>query len=80
MSVLIAVLDAVRRGVPSDDVARHLGVDPGLAQLAVEHWVRTGVITPAGELGLACRSCPAPSAAGEPAKTTRGCPGCPFSR
>ena len=95
MSVLTAVLDAVRRGVPAPHVARHLGIDPGLADLALEHWERVGVITPAGDLRLGCQSCAGvpgtvlpgtvlpgtvPPGAISPGAPAAGCTGCPFAR
>ncbi|QAY71255.1 hypothetical protein [Xylanimonas protaetiae] len=79
MSVLADVLDAVRRGVPGDHVAAHLGVDPGLADLALDHWVRLGIVTPAGDLQLGCTGCSG-LAGGARVERAPSCAGCPFSR
>ncbi|ACZ30956.1 hypothetical protein Xcel_1937 [Xylanimonas cellulosilytica DSM 15894] len=79
MSTLTDVLDAVRSGVPGERVAAHLGVDPGLADLALEHWMRLGIVTLAGDLQLGCTGCASPSGS-ERAERGPGCAGCPFSR
>ena len=76
MSTLIDVLDAVRRGVPGERVAARLGIDPGVAELALDHWVRLGIVTPAGELSLGCSGCGDDG----PAQRPPACRGCPFSR
>lgn len=70
--MLHRVLEAVQAGVPPHRVAAALGIDPGLARLALDHWIGMGVIVDAKELGLACATCPPPEA--QPIK----CKGCPF--
>ncbi|MDR0482081.1 MAG: hypothetical protein LBH13_02815 [Cellulomonadaceae bacterium] len=57
MSVLTDVLNEVKRGVPADHVGQSLGIDQGLAEAAVDHWVRLGIVTPAGDLNLGCTAC-----------------------
>ena len=79
MSVLTDVLDAVTRGVPGERVASYLGVDAGLAALALDHWVRLGIVTPSGDLQLGCTACPGLHG-GEPVERAPSCAGCPFSR
>jgi len=71
-SVLAQVLAAVQAGVPQDSLASKLGIDPGLAALAVEHWVRLGVVTDPASLRLGCATCPPPAA------RSATCKGCPF--
>ena len=73
------VLDAVRRGVPGERLGAHLGVDEGLAELALEHWVRLGIVTPAGDLQLGCTACSGLNG-GERVEQAPSCAGCPFSR
>ncbi|GAB2472862.1 hypothetical protein [Xylanimonas ulmi] len=83
MSVLVRVLDAVRSGVSTDRLGSYLGVDDGLAQAALDHWVRLGLVTPAGDLTLGCSGCgPAQAVVGGRGVTAAGpaCGGCPFSR
>lgn len=78
MSVLVDVLDAVRAGVPAPHLGAWLGVDDGLAEAALDHWVRLGFVTPAGELALGCTAC-----GGEPDPArprAPSCTGCPFGR
>jgi hypothetical protein len=79
MSTLGDVLDAVRRGVPAQSVAASLGIDSGLADLALDHWVRLDIITPAGNLHLGCGSCSGPAGEDQNQRAP-GCAGCPFSR
>jgi hypothetical protein len=57
MSVLADVFDAVRRGVPASRVAATLDIDPGLAESALDHWIRLGLVTDAGDLSLGCTGC-----------------------
>ncbi|QAY62861.1 hypothetical protein ET495_05935 [Xylanimonas allomyrinae] len=82
MSVLTDVLDAVRRGVPGERLGAYLGVDDGLAELALDHWVRLGIVTPAGDLHLGCTACSGltGTAGTQPTQRPPGCGGCPFSR
>ena len=79
MSTLTDVLNAVRRGVPGERVASRLGIDPGVAELALEHWVRLGIVTPAGDLSLGCTGCGDDGPLGK-AERPPACRGCPFSR
>lgn len=79
MSVLIDVLDAVKRGVPGERVGAYLGVDPGLADAALDHWVRLGIVTPSGDLQLGCTGCSGLNG-GERVEHAPSCAGCPFSR
>lgn len=75
MSVLDAVLAEVRTGARPGAVAVRLGIDPGLAEAALDHWVRLGVVTPASDLALGCSGCGTePDATRAPA-----CRGCPLS-
>jgi hypothetical protein len=78
VSLLAAVLDETRRGHGADAIAARLGVEPGLVDAAVDHWVRVGAMTRAGDL-LGCGGCgtgagpaDAPGPAASPA--CRGCP------
>lgn len=75
MSVLTDVLGAVRSGISADRLGPVLGVDAGLAALALEHWVNLGVVTPSTELSLGCTTC-----GSDDAPTGPTCVGCPFSR
>ena len=77
MSVLRQVFHAIQTGTPVNRVAATLGIDAGLADLAIDHWVKLGLITPAGELGLVCPGC-APGVSTTP-KSPK-CTGCPFAR
>jgi len=74
---LTRVLTALRLGVATDKLATTLGIDQGLADLALDHWVQQGVVTPAGQLGLLCVTC-APGT--EPTTKPAKCVGCPFAR
>lgn len=75
MSVLDLVLAEVRTGARPGAVAARLGIDPGLAEAALDHWVRLGVVTPASDLALGCSGCGT-----EPAATRApACRGCPLS-
>lgn len=67
MSLLHAVLDESRRGLPPEAIAIRLGVDRDLVAAALDHWVRVGEATTVTELGLGCAGC-APAA---------GCASCP---
>jgi hypothetical protein len=73
VSVLDAVLAAVRTGARPHAAAARLGIDPGLAEAAVDHWVRLGVVTPAEALELGCSGC------GTGERTAPACGGCPFA-
>lgn len=73
MSVLDAVLAEVRTGARPHAAAARLGIDPGLAEAAVDHWVRLGVVTPAEALELGCTGC------GSRERTAPSCAGCPFA-
>ncbi|WP_448631201.1 hypothetical protein [Cellulomonas soli] len=59
-----------RRGDP-DAVARRLGLDQGLVDAAIDHWVRLGVVT------SVCAGPRAPGAAC--AAATPACAGCPVA-
>ncbi len=72
MSLLGAVLDSTRSGRTPARTADALGVPVGLVEAALDHWVRLGVVTPAGELVGLCAGC---TPAAGPA-----CPTCPFAR
>lgn len=78
MSVLDAVLAEVRTGARPGAVAVRLGIDPGLAEAALDHWVRLGVVTPASDLALGCSGC-GTAVPDEPAVRAPGCRGCPLS-
>jgi hypothetical protein len=54
VSVLEDVLREVRTGARPALAAARLGIDPGLAEAALDHWVRLGVVTPADALALGC--------------------------
>lgn len=73
MSVLDAVLAEVRTGARPHAAAARLGIDPGLAEAAVDHWVRLGVVTPAEALELGCSGC------GTGERAAPACGGCPFA-
>lgn len=73
MSALGSVLAAVQAGVPEGRLAASLGLDGGLVEMALEYWLRVGVITRASDLTLGCGTCP------PPAQRTGKCLGCPFA-
>jgi hypothetical protein len=73
VSVLEDVLREVRTGARPALAAARLGIDPGLAEAALDHWVRLGVVTPADALALGCSGC----GTGEQPPS---CPGCPTAR
>ena len=75
------VLTAVRAGVPTNKLAATLGIDPGLTDMALQHWVNRGVITTAGELALVCNGC-APNTVANNSQQPKSpkCVGCPFAR
>lgn len=79
MSVLTDVLAGTRRGLPAGRIAADLGVDRGLVDAAVDHWVRLGVVTSAAGL-TGCGSCGNPAATERPAPVSPACFGCPFRR
>lgn len=72
MSVLADVLRETRTGARPGAVAARLGLDLGLVEAAVDHWVRLGVITPVEALGLGCSGCGTSGSAGA---ACAGCPG-----
>lgn len=74
MNVLDAVLAEVRTGARPGLVAARLGIDPGLAEAALDHWVRLGVVTPTADLGLGCAGCGTDPQAGPVPAGCRGCP------
>jgi hypothetical protein len=82
MSTLVDVLDAVRCGVPGPRVASYLGIDDGLAEVALDHWVRLGILTRAGDLHLGCSACQSSGGrtVDDRAPQAPPCAGCPFSR
>ena len=69
MSLLADVLRESRDGARPGAIAARLGVDPGLVEAAIDHWVRLGEISTVTQLGLGCSGC-APGA---------GCSGCPVA-
>lgn len=79
MSVLTDVLAGARRGLPVGRIAAELGVDRGLVDAALDHWVRLGVVTSADDL-MGCGTCGTAGATDRPAPTSPGCVGCPFHR
>ena len=74
------VLTAVRSGIPTNRLAATLGIDAGLAEMALQHWIQLGVITPAGELSLVCNGCAPTTVAGADNPKSAKCVGCPFAR
>jgi len=80
VSLLAAVLDETRRGHGADAIAARLGVERGLVDAAVDHWVRVGAVTRAGDL-LGCGGCGTgggpPGAPGVASPACRGCPVAP---
>lgn len=76
MSVLEDVLREARSGARPGAVAARLGIDLGLAEAALDHWVRLGVVTPAEALDLGCSGCGTASASGSTAPGP-ACAGCP---
>ncbi|HEY0215005.1 MAG TPA: hypothetical protein VGC57_01285 [Cellulomonas sp.] len=78
MSVLEDVLREVRTGARPGLAAARLGIDPGLAEAALDHWVRLGVVTPAEALNLGCSGCGTqPVEGAAPAPACAGCPTAP---
>lgn len=71
MSVLTDVLAQTRAGATPGRVARQLGLDRGLVDAAIDHWVRLGVVT------SVCAGPRAPGAAC--AVATPACAGCPVA-
>jgi len=70
--ILSDVFGAVRAGIPGPRVAAHLGADPALVELALEHLTARGLVTEAGSLGLGCATCPPPE------NRPPTCKACPF--
>ena len=81
MSVLADTFQTLARGVPTNRVGAVLGIDQGLAEACIDHWVRLGMVTPSGSLTLGCTDCSALGSSGVQA-TDRppSCFGCPFTR
>jgi hypothetical protein len=78
VSVLEDVLREVRTGARPGLAAARLGIDPGLAEAALDHWVRLGVVTPADALNLGCSGCGSTTGPdGTPAPAPPACAGCP---
>ncbi|HEY0188856.1 MAG TPA: hypothetical protein VGC67_15295 [Cellulomonas sp.] len=77
MSVLEDVLREVRTGARPGLAAARLGIDPGLAEAALDHWVRLGVVTPADALALGCSGCGTTADGAAPGPTCAGCPTAP---
>ena len=50
MSVLTDVLREARAGATTDRIAANLGIDAGLAEAAVDHWVRLGIVSRSGDV------------------------------
>jgi len=78
VSVLVDVLREARSGATTERIAARLGIDPGLAEAALDHWVRLGVVarsdaTP-GAGGAECGGCTPP-----PGRAL-ACAGCVFAR
>jgi predicted transcriptional regulator len=75
MSVLTDVLREARGGATTDRIASVLGIDAGLAEAAVDHWVRLGIVARAGDvLDAGCHTCePTPG-------RSLACAGCVFAR
>ncbi|WP_108719417.1 hypothetical protein [Miniimonas sp. S16] len=92
MSLLGAVLDSTRSGLTPARTADALGVPVGLVEAALDHWVRLGVVTPAGTLVGLCAGCgvvavggseggaSAAGAGGADAASGAVCATCPFAR
>lgn len=74
MSVLEDVVAQVCAGVRPGLAAARLGIDPGLAEAALDHAVRLGVVTPAAALELGCSGC------GTVQRAAPACGGCPLAR
>ncbi|MGV8977852.1 MAG: hypothetical protein ACOH17_07395 [Cellulomonas sp.] len=75
MSVLTDVLREARSGATTDRIAANLGIDTGLAEAAVDHWVRLGIMSRSSDvLGDACHGCePSPG-------RSLACAGCVFAK
>ncbi len=74
MSVLTDVLREARAGATTDRIAANLGIDTGLAEAAVDHWVRLGIVSRSSDVlgGDACHGCePSPG-------RSLACAGCVF--
>lgn len=71
MSVLADVLAETRAGATPERAARNLGLDQGLVDAALDHWVRLGVVTSV---------CAGPRVVGGAcASATPACAGCPVA-
>ncbi|WP_448061994.1 hypothetical protein [Cellulomonas hominis] len=77
MSVMTDVLREARTGATCERIAATLGIDPGIADAALDHWVRLGVVLRVGEaIGTSCGGC-APTATGPGgAAASLACAGC----
>jgi predicted transcriptional regulator len=76
MSVLTDVLREARGGATTDRIAANLGIDAGLAEAAVDHWVRLGIVSRSGDVlgGAGCHGCePTPG-------RSLACAGCVFAK
>lgn len=86
MSVLTDVLDVARKGATTTHIAAELGIDLGLAEAALDHWVRLGIVTRAGDAtSTGCHGCVEArdaSRASDRARSARplSCAGCVFAR
>jgi len=78
MSVLAQTFQTLARGVPASQVGAALGIDQGLAEACIDHWVRLGMVTTSGSLTMGCTDC----LGAAQANTARppSCFGCPFTR
>ena len=76
MSMLTDVLREARGGATTDRIAANLGIDAGLAEAAVDHWVRLGIVSRSSDVlgGDACHGCePSPG-------LSLACAGCVFAK
>lgn len=71
MSVLADVLAQTRAGATPQRAARTLGLDQGIVDAAIDHWVRLGVVT---SVCAGTRSTAGTCVAAAPA-----CAGCPLA-
>ena len=77
MSVLADVLREARAGGTTAHIAARLGLDPGLAEAAIDHWVRLGVVARCGGTPGAAGPCGGCAPA---VGSAAGCAGCVFAR
>ncbi|PVU83279.1 hypothetical protein DDP54_10050 [Cellulomonas sp. WB94] len=76
MSVLTDVLREARGGATTDRIAANLGIDAGLAEAAVDHWVRLGIVSRSADVlgATGCHGCePTPG-------RSLACAGCVFAK